>query len=431
MITVKNWVPSIPTEDKRLAYVGENAADYRYFLIADEDAAKYQNWGFHLDVAFDLSTVTTVSTHSQQTVQETEKETLNENLSETKNDAVSSHTATTTKENRDVTNVTVACDYPTDVVSLSSGMTNQGLLLTWKILRQHTMLPGKLKATIRAVSSSGQVKKSAMMVFYVEAAVAAEPAAAVPLSEFEQMEQRMDPLASRVENAATVAEAAAQQAESQREVAEQAALEAGDAAQQAQTAAEKAQTKVESLYERNQNKAVSLWMGTMAEYEAITQKENNRLYLITDDPDSLAGLSDRLTTLEGRCVIAEGGTGRGSDWAYRQWSDGRLECWTRDSCMGNTTITSAWGSIYKSNSKNFGGMNYPIPFVDSGNLIYGPSVVATLEAPGGYNPFLIPFNIGSNSKAPSYQLANPLPLTVSNIHCHIYVTGHWKLPKEV
>ena len=40
---------------------------------------------------------------------------------------------------------------------------------------------------------------------------------------------------------------------------------------------------MESLIERNNKQPVSLWVGTLAEYSAITDKDENRLYLISDD----------------------------------------------------------------------------------------------------------------------------------------------------
>lgn len=58
-----------------------------------------------------------------------------------------------------------------------------------------------------------------------------------------------------------------------------------DAKSAALNAAEKAETKVESLIERNNKQPVSLWVGTQAEYDAITDKDESRLYLISDDTD--------------------------------------------------------------------------------------------------------------------------------------------------
>ncbi len=203
MIQITDWVATVPAADKRLAYVGENEADSRQFLLTGEAGVACRDWGFHLDMAFDLSTVTTTDTTQTQTTQETQQESISE--------TAVSLTASTTRSTKQVTDVTVDCQSPTDVAALEKTVTEEGLLLTWVILRQHTLLPGKLRATLRAVSPTGQVKKTAIMVFDVEPAVVAEPAATVPQSEFETMERRMDTLA---QSAATSAETAAASATS-------------------------------------------------------------------------------------------------------------------------------------------------------------------------------------------------------------------------
>lgn len=282
MIKITDWVAVIPEEDKRIAYVGENDSETRQFLLTGEDANTYKDWGFHLDMAFDLSTVTQVSTHRSETIHESQ----NENISET----ATSLTATTTRESRDITNVAVDCANPTDVVTLTKRVTAEGLLLTWHILRQHTMLPGKLRANLRAINKAGQVKKSAMMVFDVEAAVTATPAATISLSEFEQLEQRMDTLVDSAESVTVELEELVPKAKQDA----QAAIEAAEAAA---AAAEKAETTVESIYERNNKLPVSLWVGTQEEYDAIEEKEFNRLYIVGDD-EPLAALQSRMTALE-------------------------------------------------------------------------------------------------------------------------------------
>ena len=65
------------------------------------------------------------------------------------------------------------------------------LVLRWKVQAQHTHLPGKLAATLRALGTMGEVKKSALMVFEVDPAVLAEPAAPMPQSTFNQMLAQM------------------------------------------------------------------------------------------------------------------------------------------------------------------------------------------------------------------------------------------------
>ncbi len=198
MIVVNHWIATIPGEDKHLAYRGEHDAFERYFFIPKAESEPYQLWNFYLDLAFDLSTVTSISTHEQQITQETQNETAS--------DTAASLTASTTTEKRAVTAVQVDSPYTTDVASLSKEWREDGLLLTWRVLRQHTLLPGKLRATLRAIDESGRIKKSAMMVFEVAPSVEAEPAAPIPMSEFEVMEQRMVNLTNTVESGAAEAQ---------------------------------------------------------------------------------------------------------------------------------------------------------------------------------------------------------------------------------
>ncbi len=279
MIKIRDWVASIPPEDKHIAYVGEGEAQQREFLLTGDDWKTYKDWSFHLDMAFDLSTVTVKETREVETTLETESGEFTENeadtTSETRTDTSTetanstsnrtesmdtfkketstatgtttetiteaqnktqvndqgtvtttsesestltdatqssvtvktngtsesqadnltqgqnSRTASTTKEKRTITEVTVNCQSTTDVAALDKKVTAEGLVLTWTVLRQQTQLPGRLRATLRAVGTAGQVKKSGIMVFEVEPAVIAEPAAVVPVSEFEAMEQRL------------------------------------------------------------------------------------------------------------------------------------------------------------------------------------------------------------------------------------------------
>lgn len=183
MITVRDWIATIPDTDKHVAYVGEEASVTRTFLLTGGDWQTYRDWTFYLDMAFDLSSVTTRA--SRQVVDT--KEDTTENVSESQvKTAVSGK-----KETYTVESVTVDAPARTDVAYLSKQETEEGLQLTWKVLAQQTRLPGKLTATLRALGPLDQVKKSALMVFEVDPAVTAEPAAAVDRSTFEMMMDEM------------------------------------------------------------------------------------------------------------------------------------------------------------------------------------------------------------------------------------------------
>lgn len=190
MITIQDWVAVIPEEDRHLAYVGEHQSVMRQFLLTGEGWEKYLDWGFHLDMAFDLSTVTVRDTRQMESTKVESSETVSDTLVKT--------SADTKKEKYTVSDVTVDCHSPTDVAYLDKVLTENGILLTWQVLRQHTQLPGRLWANVRALGNDGEVKKSAVMVFDVGASVAAEAAADLPQSEMEAMEQHMDEMLDAV-----------------------------------------------------------------------------------------------------------------------------------------------------------------------------------------------------------------------------------------
>lgn len=181
MIRVEHWIPQIPEEERTIAYRGEHEAVRREFFLPE---LAYADYGFHLDMAFDLSTVTDYQQRQRQTSNQTVQEQI----------GAESASATTAKtvESYSITEKTVDCTTPTDIAPLEKEVRADGIHLFWTVLSQQTRLPGMLRATLRGVSSNGIIKKSAEMFFLVEPAVEAEPAAELPRSEFEQMEQQMD-----------------------------------------------------------------------------------------------------------------------------------------------------------------------------------------------------------------------------------------------
>lgn len=205
MIKVQDWIASIPDSEKHIAYVGEGKSEQRDFLLCGEGWERYKDWTFYLDMAFDLTSVTTHD--NRQVVQTTHNSTESREEGGTIVDEV------TTKETYSVDNVHTTNHDRTDIAPLTKVTEAEGIRLTWTILRQHTVLPGKLWATIRAVYNAEQrVKKSAIMVFEVDPAICAVSAAVPPISEFEQMEMRMDALRMLTEMAADDATNAAKEA---------------------------------------------------------------------------------------------------------------------------------------------------------------------------------------------------------------------------
>lgn len=186
MIIIRDWVATIPDADKHIAYVGENGSEQREFFLSGNGWQDYANSQFFLDMAFDLSSVTTRDSRQVVTTQKN----VTENVSETQ-------VTTATNDRQEtftVEEVTVDTPSRTDVAYLIKKKEQEGLLLTWRVLAQHTRLPGKLTATLRAVDDDGRVKKSALMVFEVDPAVAATPAAPITQNVYDQMMEEMGEL---------------------------------------------------------------------------------------------------------------------------------------------------------------------------------------------------------------------------------------------
>ncbi len=189
MIIIRDWVATVPEEDRSIAFVGEHQSVTKEFFFTGSEWKNYKTWGFHLDMAFDLTSVTNREERKLEKTQISNTESITDTQVKT--------TGTTTKESYVVTDVDVDCSSDTDIAPLVATVQEDGVLLKWEVLRQHTQLPGKLTATLRAQGPSGRVKKSDMMVFEVEPAVMAKPAAEITQSEFEIMEEIMDRILSQ------------------------------------------------------------------------------------------------------------------------------------------------------------------------------------------------------------------------------------------
>ena len=200
MIKVQDWIASIPDGDKHVAYVGEGKSETREFWLCGEGWEAYQNWSFHLDMAFDPESITT--RESRQVVQ------THSSSSQMKEEAAVNTEESVTKETYTVENEEVLNYSLTDIAPLEKRVGEDGIYLTWTVLRQHTMLPGKLWATLRAVDGTAQyIKKSAIMVFEVDAAICAIPAARPSISEMELIEARAAQAADEATYSADRAEA--------------------------------------------------------------------------------------------------------------------------------------------------------------------------------------------------------------------------------
>lgn len=142
---------------------------------------------------------------------------------------------------------------------------------------------------------------------------------------------------------------------------------------------------VTKIKEQNSGAALSFWVGTTAEYNAIPDKTANCFYILTDDTmkqdienaiNELAREIEILQTKTNADYVVEQGeitntfnrtainkkndgslydsTKADTDiveisdniiWKYRKWNSGRVECWT-SSCAMVTRINNKKGSIY-------------------------------------------------------------------------------------
>lgn len=205
MILLKEWVPHIPEEDKHIAYVGEHGSQRREMLLVTKDWKTYEKgYEFYLDLGFDLSSVTSVD---QRQMVETQVGST-ENISET----VVKTNANTTETSYTIRDVQVDCASKTDVVHLGYHVEGGSIRLFWDIAKEHTQLPGHLYATLRAVHLDGSVKKSGVMVFEVDPAVIATPAAKITDNVYQQMEREMASLLTEARGVAETATAAAREA---------------------------------------------------------------------------------------------------------------------------------------------------------------------------------------------------------------------------
>jgi hypothetical protein len=144
MIKVQDWMASIPDEEKHVAYVGEGKCVKKEFLLCGDGWEEYKDWTFFLDMTFDAESITTRDS----------RQVVSTRINRSEIDEVTGVTADETmfKETYTVHDEDVL-DYDlTDIASLTKSVGKDGLHLTWTVLRQHTVLPGKLWATLRAVS---------------------------------------------------------------------------------------------------------------------------------------------------------------------------------------------------------------------------------------------------------------------------------------
>ena len=124
---------------------------------------------------------------------------------------------------------------------------------------------------------------------------------------------------------------------------------------------------IESLKEMNNGGKFSFWVGTQAEYNALTEKNDGCFYIITDDPASKQ--VDYI--IEQGEVIGYGGkhivdnemvddnTSTKVTWHYTKWASGKVELWTNN--IPHTVKWEKVGSVWVSTESDIPLPELPAP----------------------------------------------------------------------
>lgn len=115
---------------------------------------------------------------------------------------------------------------------------------------------------------------------------------------------------------------------------------------------------VTKIKEQNTGAALTFWVGTKAEYNALETKARNCFYIITDDTDATAArelleetklIVDAHAALIGKMgdYVIEQGVVNG--FTYRKWNSGVAECWgIFKRTVAITTSVEDSGGYYRS-----------------------------------------------------------------------------------
>ena len=159
-------------------------------------------------------------------------------------------------------------------------------------------------------------------------------------------DQNYDPLSENAQSGKAVAEAllSIQTEENGSIVVDQTFNPESENAQSGKAVDEAIKTQVgnsklaEALKEQNKNGEFTVWVGTQAEYDAISEKVANRFYLITDD-NKVGEIEIKLEQNSVETTYAQ-------NYYYEKRGDGVLKCKGKYSFKGN--FTSSYGNAFYS-----------------------------------------------------------------------------------
>ena len=115
-------------------------------------------------------------------------------------------------------------------------------------------------------------------------------------------------------------------------------------------------------------------------------------------------------------VIEEGGSGVHTNWYYRKWESGRLECWCRKEYSG-VSITSAYGQVKYATLAGFA--DYPVQFY------YNPVVTVTGSVTNG-NGWIAQSNNYSTTNVGGLVVYAPANISSASVVVNVYAFGRWK-----
>lgn len=115
-------------------------------------------------------------------------------------------------------------------------------------------------------------------------------------------------------------------------------------------------------------------------------------------------------------IVEEGGSGVHTNWYYRKWESGRLECWCRKEYSG-VSITSAYGQVKYATLAGFA--DYPVQFY------YNPVVTVTGSVTNG-NGWIAQSNNFSTTNVGGLVVYAPANISSASVVVNVYAFGRWK-----
>lgn len=109
-------------------------------------------------------------------------------------------------------------------------------------------------------------------------------------------------------------------------------------------------------------------------------------------------------------VVANGTSG---EWYYREWSDGRYECWLAKS-MSNISMNSSWGNLWE---YQVGSIAFPVSFASR------PHMTITWDTTSGNTAFAVPNTGLTTSNTGSILLCSPVSGRTTTGILSIHVSG--------